>query len=170
MNTKRNFQLALIASLTLGLAPFLPEPHLFGKIRWVLGGGEGMELMDYWDLFMHGAPFLFMLFFGFQLLFSKAHKEQMAAMKIAIQNPKAKIIDVREPNEFKSGHFEGALNFPLSRLSSDIDKLKKMEGPFLVYCRSGMRSGKAKGILEKNQINEVFNVRNISTLTSMKNS
>ena len=24
----------LLASFTLGLAPFLPEPHVIGKLRW----------------------------------------------------------------------------------------------------------------------------------------
>ena len=32
----------LIFVLILGFAPFTPEPHLFGKIRWVIGGGLGM--------------------------------------------------------------------------------------------------------------------------------
>ena len=42
-----NFKVALILTvamcLTLGLAPFNPEPHLVGKIRWLLGGGVGMD-------------------------------------------------------------------------------------------------------------------------------
>ena len=46
----------LIASLALGLAPFSPEPHLVGKIRWVAGGAVGMAPMDWFDLVMHGAP------------------------------------------------------------------------------------------------------------------
>ncbi|MFK8003430.1 MAG: hypothetical protein AB8H86_27915 [Polyangiales bacterium] len=50
----------LLASLTLGLAPFVPEPHLVGKIRWVLGGAEGMSLVDWGDLAMHGAPWLWL--------------------------------------------------------------------------------------------------------------
>lgn len=54
--------LAVIGSLTLGLAPFFPEPHLFGKIRWVMGGGAGMQGMDYFDLLMHGAPWLLLIF------------------------------------------------------------------------------------------------------------
>lgn len=49
-------------SLTLGLAPFFPEPHLFGKIRWLIGGAKGMQLMDWFDLLMHGAPFLWLLY------------------------------------------------------------------------------------------------------------
>ena len=50
----------LLASLTLGLAPFVPEPHLVGKIRWVLGGANGMGLVDWGDLAMHGAPWVWL--------------------------------------------------------------------------------------------------------------
>jgi len=170
MNTKRNFLFALVASLTLGLAPFSPEPHLFGKLRWLFGGGEGMKLMDYWDLVMHGAPWVLMLYFGYQLFFSKSHREKIKAMTNAAQHPKAKFIDVREPNEFKSGHVEGAINFPLSRLSSDIQKIQKMEGPFILYCRSGMRSGQAKKILESNEIEEVYNAGTMANLNNLRNS
>ncbi len=52
----------LIASMTLGLAPFVPEPHVLGKIRWVLGGAKGMQMMDWGDLLMHGAPWLWLIF------------------------------------------------------------------------------------------------------------
>lgn len=48
----------LVASLTLGLAPFFPEPHLIGKLRWVAGGAHGMQPLDWFDLFMHGAPWI----------------------------------------------------------------------------------------------------------------
>ena len=56
-----NTGLFLIASLTLGLAPFLPEPHVLGKLRWILGGAKGMQLMDYFDLVMHGIPWLLLI-------------------------------------------------------------------------------------------------------------
>lgn len=52
----------LIAVLTLGLAPFFPEPHFFGKVKWVLGGANGMNLMDWFDLIFHGAPWIWLLF------------------------------------------------------------------------------------------------------------
>jgi hypothetical protein len=51
----------LIASLSLGLAPFVPEPHLFGKLRWVAGGAVGMGAEDWFDLLMHGAPWVWLL-------------------------------------------------------------------------------------------------------------
>ncbi|MEQ8244763.1 hypothetical protein [Fulvivirga sp.] len=53
--------LPILLCLTLGLAPFTPEPHLFGKVRWLLGGANGMQLMDYFDLALHGFPWIFLI-------------------------------------------------------------------------------------------------------------
>ena len=55
------WKLWLLASLTLGLAPFSPEPHIWGKLKWVWGGAKGMQLMDWWDLVMHGTPWVLLL-------------------------------------------------------------------------------------------------------------
>ena len=52
----------LMASLTLGLAPFVPEPHVLGKIRWVLGGAKGMQMLDWGDLLMHGVPWIWLIY------------------------------------------------------------------------------------------------------------
>ena len=61
---KNNWKLFLIASLTLGLAPFNP-PHLLGKLKWFLGGNAfdeelGMQVMDWFDLLLHGTPWFFL--------------------------------------------------------------------------------------------------------------
>lgn len=55
---KKNLGLAILLCLTLGLAPFFPEPHIAGKLCWVLGGAEGMSPMDWFDLALHGSPFI----------------------------------------------------------------------------------------------------------------
>lgn len=46
-----------IAALTLGLAPFFPEPHLWQKLL-MLSSGELTRPLDIFDLLMHGAPWL----------------------------------------------------------------------------------------------------------------
>lgn len=51
----------LLASLTLGLAPFFPEPHIVGKIRWIAGGALGMGPMDWFDVALHGLPWLMLI-------------------------------------------------------------------------------------------------------------
>lgn len=59
-NTRKQLFTWTIASLTLGLAPFAPEPHIVGKIRWVAGGAVGMTGMDWFDLVFHGFPWVFL--------------------------------------------------------------------------------------------------------------
>ncbi len=55
-----DWRLGIIGSLTLGLAPFTPEPHILGKLRWVAGGAEGMAMADWLDLLFHGAPWIYL--------------------------------------------------------------------------------------------------------------
>ena len=62
---RNNWKLFLIASITLGLAPFNP-PHIVGKINWLLGGnaisGENaMQPQDWFDVFLHGSPWVLLL-------------------------------------------------------------------------------------------------------------
>ncbi|WP_417238707.1 hypothetical protein [Bizionia sp.] len=54
-------KLLLLLCLTLGLAPFFPEPHVWGKLKWIAGGAVGMQPMDWLDLLFHGFPFLLLL-------------------------------------------------------------------------------------------------------------
>ena len=64
-----DWKFVLLACLTLGLAPFFPEPHILGKIRWVAGGANGMQIMDWFDLFFHGLPWLLLMRLGFIKIF-----------------------------------------------------------------------------------------------------
>ncbi len=59
---KGKIWVALIASFTLGLAPFSPEPHIWGKLKWLAGGAKGMTTLDYFDLLWHGSPFIWLIF------------------------------------------------------------------------------------------------------------
>ena len=47
MTKKQKIYLSLSFCGTLGLAPFFPEPHIWGKLKWLVGGAEGMQLKDY---------------------------------------------------------------------------------------------------------------------------
>ncbi len=72
---RKNWKLFLIASLTLGLAPFNP-PHVVGKIRWVLGGNafsgeDAMKLQDYIDILIHGFPWILLIISSLLILKDK---------------------------------------------------------------------------------------------------
>lgn len=56
-----DWRLVILLCLTLGLAPYVPEPHLLGKIRWLSGGAVGMQAQDYFDVLLHGFPFVLLI-------------------------------------------------------------------------------------------------------------
>jgi len=66
-----DWKLLLMICLTLGLAPFFPEPHIWGKIKWVFGGAKGMQTMDWLDLIWHGWPWLLLFRIGVLKIFKK---------------------------------------------------------------------------------------------------
>ncbi|MBW2683862.1 MAG: RND transporter [Deltaproteobacteria bacterium] len=52
--------LLLVLCLTLGLAPFTPEPHVWEKLKMVAAGTLSNPV-DIFDLAMHGLPFILLL-------------------------------------------------------------------------------------------------------------
>jgi hypothetical protein len=49
------WNIAILAALTLGLAPFFPEPHIWEKLK-MLASGTLVRPVDIFDFLMHGAP------------------------------------------------------------------------------------------------------------------
>ena len=56
------------------------------------------------------------------------------------------IIDVRTPEEYKSGHVFNSKNIPLQQLQKEVKGLD-MKKPIITCCASGMRSASAANIL-----------------------
>lgn len=50
----------LLLCLTLGLAPFTPEPHVWEKLKMVAAGTLSNPV-DIFDFAMHGLPFILLL-------------------------------------------------------------------------------------------------------------
>ncbi|HMW16243.1 MAG TPA: rhodanese-like domain-containing protein [Accumulibacter sp.] len=65
--------------------------------------------------------------------FEKIHKEAPATIHL---------IDVRDPAEFASGTFKGAINFPINTLEKRIDELPT-DKPIVFFCGTSARSGEA---------------------------
>ena len=60
------------------------------------------------------------------------------------------IVDVRSPQEFRSGHAKKSKNIPLPELKTKIKTLKDKE--VVLVCKSGARAGMAKSTLKKEGI------------------
>ncbi|MBR9842808.1 MAG: RND transporter [Rhodobacteraceae bacterium] len=63
------FEVTLVA-LLLGLAPFVPEPHIWEKLK-MLAAGTLVRPLDWFDMIMHGTPFLVLALKGVRQLRQK---------------------------------------------------------------------------------------------------
>lgn len=70
-------------ALLLGLAPFVPEPHILGKIRWIAGGAKGMGLLDWFDFFWHGWPWILVIRLGYLQYIAKKLPAETSPVKKA---------------------------------------------------------------------------------------
>ena len=86
---------------------------------------------------------------GMLLLTMITAKAQTLAERINAKN--ATLIDVRTPEEFAKGTAEGAINIPLEEIGTRWQELKGKENVVL-FCRRGIRAGKAQDILKKHNI------------------
>ena len=64
--------LLILLCLTLGLAPFTPEPHLVEKLR-LLFAGELVRPIDMFDLLLHGAPWMLL---ALKMIFKMADNQK----------------------------------------------------------------------------------------------
>lgn len=70
------------------------------------------------------------------------------------------LIDVRTPEEFSSGYLKGAININYN--APDFkDQVAKLDPSktYLVYCRSGMRSGNAAKIMSDNGFGTIYTLK-----------
>lgn len=69
------------------------------------------------------------------------------------------ILDVRTPEEFAEGHLEGAtmIDFYRDDFAAQLEQLDP-DVPYLLYCRSGNRSGQAADIMRELGFSDVSDV------------
>ncbi len=63
----RRLLMAAVATASIGLAPFVPEPHPLGKVQWLLSGTSAMQLTDYVDLLLHASPWIWLIYELYQI-------------------------------------------------------------------------------------------------------
>ena len=67
-----------------------------------------------------------------------------------INREKAVIIDVREVEEFATGHVGGAKNVPLDQLEAKLPAMVKNKAlPLILVCGTGARAGRAVAVAKK---------------------
>jgi phage shock protein E len=69
----------------------------------------------------------------------------------------ALLVDVRTPDEFKDGSYNGAINIPLAALLSRQEELGPKDRPLILFCASGARSGLGARLLKQAGFSDVTN-------------
>ncbi len=116
---------------------------------------------------MKGKSLFFKLFMVIALLipafaFAEIKNEDVAKVDELIKSGKYTVIDVRTKEEYDAGHIKGALNFDY--YNDDFEEkiesqLKDKNKPYILYCRSGMRSLYSAQILEDLGYTDVTNMK-----------
>lgn len=91
----------------------------------------------------------------------------MSSLKELVKNPKTTIVDVRSPWEFESGNYPGAINIPLEEIPQRISEFEAFEGPIVLYCKSGNRSGMALNFLQQQGFEHLTNGGGINDMLSL---
>jgi phage shock protein E len=80
-----------------------------------------------------------------------------------ITSPRLLVLDVRTPQEFKSGHVKGAVNVPLDELAARIGLVAPdKDTPIAVHCQSGGRATRAKKLLDSEGYTHVENLGSLA--------
>lgn len=93
-------------------------------------------------------------------LFQSFENKSPAAVKQYISEHKPaeyQLLDVRQPREFDLQHLPGAILIPVGDLADRLTELDTHK-PTFVYCRSGMRSRAAAGLLHSKGFDNIYNM------------
>ncbi|QEE15430.2 rhodanese-like domain-containing protein [Promethearchaeum syntrophicum] len=76
-----------------------------------------------------------------------------------VSYPNLIILDVRNQDEYDSGHLNNSILIPLGELESRLNEIIQYNNTeIIVYCRSGSRSLSASNILASNGFFKVYNM------------
>lgn len=93
---------------------------------------------------------------GLRRLFGTAKSiDAFEAKELIASTPDLVILDVRKDGEYRSGHLPRAQHVPHGLMAARAPRLDP-EKPYLLYCKSGARSGKAATALTKAGFRRVY--------------
>lgn len=95
------------------------------------------------------------------MLFHKFDKTMKEVQQDLRTRDDIQLLDVREMDEYLSGHIPGAVLLPLSELEESAQAIIKKDKDIYVYCRSGQRSAAACRKLKHMGYHRVFNIGGI---------
>jgi rhodanese-related sulfurtransferase len=76
-------------------------------------------------------------------MFNKPGVPEISPKEVAekIKDNSAKVVDIREPQEYAEGYIDGITFIPMSQLGNRLGELGEKDAPLIMLCKSGGRSG-----------------------------
>ncbi|AEP29007.1 putative phage shock protein E [Glaciecola nitratireducens FR1064] len=88
-----------------------------------------------------------------------AAEDISADAMLAMKASERLLLDVRTVEEYTKAHIPTSVNIPLSEIETNLTRLSDFKNsPVVVYCRSGVRAGKAIALLEDNGFTNVMHL------------
>jgi rhodanese-related sulfurtransferase len=78
---------------------------------------------------------------------------------VRLINQGARVIDVRSPENFSSGHINGSLNLPGGDMTQDAGKKLKKNKPVVLVCDNGLTSARCIEPLRKAGFESAFSLQ-----------
>ena len=103
--------------------------------------------------------FLFSLFIGLTSQTSFVKVLEKDSFQVLMQQ-ESQVIDVRTPEEYALGYIEGAIliDYKAADFHASISALNR-NVTYLIYCRSGNRSGKASIIMDSLGFKKIYDLK-----------
>ena len=90
---------------------------------------------------------------------AKSRVREVTVAEAQARNAEAKLIDVREDNEWEAGHAAGAIHLGKGIIERDIEKtVPDKTTELILYCGGGYRSALATDALQKMGYTNVFSM------------
>jgi len=121
----------------------------------------GEFVTNHWILFAALALVVMLLVNDLAGGIGRAVKEVSPQQAVQLMNRDgAAILDVRDPKDFQAGHIVGAINIPEAKIPERLRELEAArEKPLLLYCSTGMVSGRAGSLLKKSGFGRLYSLR-----------
>lgn len=73
---------------------------------------------------------------------------------LAANREGAQLVDIREPNDYKTAHIAGAINIPAAQLNESLSRLDKTK-PVIIICTTGQRAQTVVATLQQQGYTQV---------------
>ena len=103
--------------------------------------------------------FIFLLFIGFTSQTSSVRVLEKENFQVLMKQ-ESQVIDFRTPEEYALGYIEGAIliDYKASDFQATISALNR-NVTYLIYCRSGNRSGKASKVMDSLGFKKIYDLK-----------